>query len=245
MNISRLWQRAPITLLLILSFVGMMAYQWLVGVQIDDPSTRDLVRFGANFLPYSMTLEPWRLITSGFVHIGVLHLLFNSFAMYYFGQAGELVLSPVRFLVMFLLSVIGGGLLSNYMTWQDILAGGMPIVTAGASGGLMGIGAFLLILAVTRAPVGMVFNTKSLAMVMGLNLLMGFAIDGINNAGHIGGMITGAILGLGLVIEKRQAVRLQSGRSYGFSYYWAVVALLAFAFTTAWWVLQGEVLAVV
>lgn len=196
MNISRLLKIAPVTLLLIASFVLMSAYQWFAGVQIDAPSTRDLLRFGADFLPLSMIDEPWRLISSGFVHIGVLHLLFNGFALYYFGQVVELVTGSKLFLLIFLLSVAGGNLLGNYTAWQGVLSGVMPSVSAGASGGIMGLGAFLLMLAALKTPIGIQLNTRSLAMIMAINLLMGFAIDGIDNAGHIGGAVTGMVLGL-------------------------------------------------
>lgn len=72
----------------------------------------------------------------------------------------------------------------------------MPPVSVGASGGIMGLGAFLLVLAALKTPIGIQLNTRSLAMIMAINLLMGFAIDGIDNAGHIGGAVTGMVLGL-------------------------------------------------
>lgn len=100
MNIKTLWQAAPVTLLLIAGFVLVMVIQSLLGVRIDDPSMADLLRFGANFLPVTLH-EPWRLVSSGFLHIGILHLLFNSFAMYYLGQAAELILGGLRLLGLF------------------------------------------------------------------------------------------------------------------------------------------------
>lgn len=196
MTIARLLQIAPMTLILIAIFIGMTAYQWLVGVKIDDPVIGDLLRFGADFLPLSMIDEPWRLLASGFVHVGVLHLLFNGFAMYYFGQVVELITGSKLFLAVFLLSVVGGNLLSNYMAWQGIWSGIAPPVSAGASGGIMGLGAFLLVLAVLKTSVGIHLNASGLAVIMAINLLMGFAIDGIDNAGHIGGAVTGGVIGL-------------------------------------------------
>lgn len=142
MNIQTLYQKAPVTLLFILSFVGFAVYQLIQGVNFDQPSSEDLLRFGANFLPLTLTHEPWRLVTSAFLHIGLLHLLFNSFAMYYFGQVVEQIVGRGRFLVLFLLSAMGGSLLNLYITWQEVLAGEGVGLSAGASGGIMGLGCF-------------------------------------------------------------------------------------------------------
>lgn len=71
----------------------------------------------------------------------------------------------------------------------------MPTINAGASGGIMGINAFLLVIALSpkyRA----YLNAKSLFFMLAINLIIGFAISGINNAGHIGGAILGAIFGI-------------------------------------------------
>lgn len=233
MTISRLLQTAPVTLMLIGMFIAVAGYQWLAGVQIDAPSTRDLLRFGADFLPLSMIDEPWRLISSGFVHIGVLHLLFNGFAMYYFGQVVELVIGSKLFIAVFLLSVVGGNLLGNYTAWQGVLSGVMPPVSAGASGGIMGLGAFLLVLAVFKTPIGIQLNTRSLAMIMAINLLMGFAIDGIDNAGHIGGAVSGLLLGLCYAYLRP---RHRQG-----SMFWVVAVMIA-GFGLLWYWLHGHVL---
>lgn len=232
MTFSRLLQIAPVTLILIAAFIVLTGYQWLVGVQIDAPTTRDLLRFGADFLPLSMIDEPWRLLGSGFVHIGVLHLLFNGFAMYYFGQVVELITGSKLFLAIFLLSVVGGNLLGNYAAWQGVLAGISPPVSAGASGGIMGLGAFLLVLAVLKTPIGIQLNTHSLAIVMAINLLMGFAIDGIDNAGHIGGAVTGAIMG---------AAYAYIGRRHQQRMLWVVLMIMG-VFGAVWYWLHSQIL---
>lgn len=238
MTLQQLWRYAPMTIVLIASFVLMTLYQMMAGVSIDAQTNADLIRFGADFVLLSMNDEPWRLLTSAFLHIGLMHLLFNGFAMYFFGQVVEAITGSVRFLVLFGLSVVGGNLLSNYQSWQAILAGELPAISAGASGGIMGMGAFLLVLALMKAPIGIQLNTKSLAIVMGLNIIMGFAIAGIDNAGHIGGMLTGAVLGVALSAERRLTHRLGH-----FPYFWATAMLLALGFMGFWWVLQGEVVA--
>ncbi len=96
-------------------------------------------------------------------------------------------------------------LLSGYLTIQDsyaLLAAGtadqslLPSIGAGASGAVMGLGAALTILSLMPILPGQRFllDKKTLLMVMGINLAMGFTISGINNAAHIGGMLMGALL---------------------------------------------------
>ncbi|WP_367110959.1 rhomboid family intramembrane serine protease [uncultured Psychrobacter sp.] len=206
MTIQQLLKTAPVTALLLTSFIGLYIVQFLTGVDPNNPSTEALLLWGANALPYTMGDEPWRLVSSGFLHIGLMHLLFNGFAMYFFGQVAEPMFGSAKFLALFLLAVIGGNLLNSYITWQSILDGtGQPGLSAGASGGIMGIGAALLIAALFKISVnGMVLNLKSLILIMGINLVYGFAVPGIDNAGHIGGAITGLIIALGFAIAYRQ-----------------------------------------
>lgn len=237
MNIQTLWRHTPITLILLIIFVLLAVIQWIFGVSIDNPSNRDLVRFGANFLPLSLTYEPWRLISSGFLHIGIIHLLFNSFAMYYFGQAGELIFGRWQFLLIFLWSVIGGGCLTLLVTWWQIQAGGQAIVSAGASGGIMGLGMAILMAAWLKTWQARHINIKHLAMVMGLNLVMGFAVDGVDNAGHIGGLLVGGLLGVAFALQHKK-----HNEQRGLPYFWAVSLVLLMVFTGFWWVLQGEMM---
>ncbi|MBE0445835.1 rhomboid family intramembrane serine protease [Psychrobacter sp. FME5] len=206
MPIQQLLKTAPVTTLLLASFIGLFILQVLTGVDANNPSTQALLKWGANALPYTMDNEPWRLVSSAFLHIGLMHLLFNGFAMYFFGQIAEPMFGSVKFLALFLLAAIGGNLLNNYVTWQGILDGtGQPGISAGASGGIMGIGAALLIAALFKISVnGMVLNLKSLVFIMGINLVYGFAVPGIDNAGHIGGAATGLIIALAFAIAYRQ-----------------------------------------
>ena len=222
MTIQQLLKTAPVTTLLLVSFIGLFIMQVLTGVDANNPSTEALVKWGANALPFTMDNEPWRLVSSAFLHIGLMHLLFNGFAMYFFGQIAEPMFGSAKFLALFLLAAIGGSLLNNYVTWQGIVDGtGQAGLSAGASGGIMGIGAALLIAALFKISVnGMVLNLKSLIFIMGINLVYGFAVPGIDNAGHIGGAITGLIIALAFAIAYRQrmAAVIQNTATYQSNY---------------------------
>ena len=206
MTIQQLLKTAPVTTLLLVSFIGLFVLQVITGVDANNPTTEDLLQWGANALPFTMGYEPWRLVSSAFLHIGFMHLLFNGFAMYFFGQIAEPMFGSSKFLALFLLAAIGGNLLNNHITWQGILDGSaQPGLSAGASGGIMGIGAALLIAAFFKISVnGMVLNLKSLGLIMGINLVYGFAVPGIDNAGHIGGAITGLLIALAIGMAHRQ-----------------------------------------
>lgn len=184
----------PVTFALIAIIVAYFVLQALLGVSIENPSSSDLLKFGANFLPLSVQ-QPWRLLSAGFVHIGIMHLLFNSFALYYFGIVAERLFGKARFLWIFLACVIASSLLSLYHAWFNWQAAGTGVpISAGASGGVMGIGMALTVLAFSRHPNARLLNKRSFLTVMVVNFMIGFAIDGIDNAGHIGGALMGALL---------------------------------------------------
>ena len=87
--------------------------QVLSGVDANNPSTEALLKWGANALPYTMDNEPWRLASSAFLHIGLMHLLFNGFAMYFFGQIAEPMFGSAKFLALFIQAEIVGNLINN------------------------------------------------------------------------------------------------------------------------------------
>ena len=207
--IQQALQHYPITLALVVMCVGVFALQLFFGVNPTNPTNQALIAWGANFLPFSLGEAPWRLVTSLFLHIGFMHLLFNMFALYYFGQVAERMFGAVNFLALFLLSGVGGNLLNNYLGLHSVMAGEPPIISAGASGGIMGIGMALLVTALTKTSFNnFALNFRSLLIVMAINLSYGFLVGGIDNASHVGGAIVGGLLGVVYVMQYR-AIRQQ------------------------------------
>ena len=194
----------PTTLTLVVMCVGVFALQLFFGVNPTNPTNQSLIVWGANFLPFSLGEAPWRLVTSLFLHIGFMHLLFNMFALYYFGQVAERMFGAVNFLALFLLSGVGGNLLNNFLGLHSVMAGEPPIISAGASGGIMGIGMALLVAALTKTSFNnFALNFRSLLIVMAINLGYGFLVGGIDNASHVGGAIIGGLLGMVYVMQYR------------------------------------------
>ena len=104
------------------------------------------LRFGSNFGPLTWTGQPWRLLTSAFIHFGVIHLAFNMYALYRGGVLTERLYGSARFAVIYLLSAIAGSVVSG---WWDPLRN-----SAGASGAIFGVyGALLVFFAMRRADI--------------------------------------------------------------------------------------------
>lgn len=133
----------------------------------------------------------YRLITGGFLHAGLLHLGMNMFALWIIGQALEPVLGRTRFGLLYLVSLIGGS--AGVM----LLAPNDP--TIGASGAIFGLFGALLVIQLTR---GINPLQSGIATLIGLNLIITFAIPGISIGGHIGGLITGGVAAGVLVAGK-------------------------------------------
>jgi len=149
----------------------------------------DLLAWGANYRPLTAGAgQWWRLLTSTFLHVGFVHLAFNMVGLLFVGIFLEPALGKGRMAAVYLLTGIGASLMSLW--WHP------ATVSVGASGAIFGLyGVFLALLTTQFFP--SVFKKSfmiSVVVFVGGNLLMGLA-GGIDNAAHIGGLISGFILG--------------------------------------------------
>lgn len=227
--LMRLLRGAGITQTLIAAnvalFVGMLA----VGKGWDDAAT--LRDFGALQVPLR-TSEWWRLITAMFVHIGPLHLAFNMYALFLFGQAVENRYGRLRFLALYLTSGLLGSALSVALT------SGTGI-RAGASGGVFGIlGCWIAFYVRHRNARGSGDQLRSLFFLVGVNLLFGFSIGGIDNFAHLGGLAGGFIAGTGLEIWSRS--RGDTGRLAGLAGFAIVIGAALLALMASGKVVSGS-----
>jgi len=148
-----------------------------------------LVLFGAKYVPAIVAGQYWRLLTSCFVHIGIVHLLFNSYALYSFGGEVERHYGRSRFLALYLLAGLAGSTASLL---------GSPRLAAGASGAIFGlVGAMIAYLATYREQFGAWGKRQltSALFVAGYNLVFGFIATGIDNYAHVGGLLAGLLIG--------------------------------------------------
>lgn len=141
-----------------------------------------LIKFGALQRDLVLSGDYYRLITAGFLHIGLIHLLLNMYALYIIGPQIESFYGRFKFIVIYLFSLLTGSLLSI-----SFLSG----IGAGASGAIFGLlGSLLYFGYHYRIYLGNVIKSQIIPIII-LNLLIGFSISGIDNAAHIGGLIGG------------------------------------------------------
>ena len=157
---------------------------------------------GAMYVPYILQGEYYRLFTSMFLHFGFVHLMNNMISLFVIGWNLEPVIGRVRLIAIFLLSGLGGNVVSAVF---DILRRDYA-VSAGASGAIFGLTGALLCLAIRcRGRVGNV-TRQGMVLMVGISLYLGFTEAGVDNAAHVGGLLTGMLVSL-LLCRKRHLER--------------------------------------
>ena len=161
-----------------------------------------LLKYGANNAYLTKSGEYYRLLSSMFIHIGLLHLLFNMYALYIIGPQVESFYGKFKYFLIYILSGVSGSILS--ITFSS------NTVSAGASGAIFGLmGALLYFGFFYRNYLGSVIKSQIVPIIM-LNLVIGFSTSGIDNAAHIGGLIGGILtsLALGVTDKTRKADKI-------------------------------------
>jgi membrane associated rhomboid family serine protease len=185
--------------LLILVNVAVFAFTVFQAHSLNNNASAPLFYQWALLPEFVAGGEWYRLFTSGFLHYGPIHLLMNMFALWVIGRDMELVLGRLRFSVVYLLSLFGGGL-------SVFLFGALSTPVAGASGAVFGLMGGIAV-AVLRLKLDM----RQAFVLIGLNLVISFTIPGISLLGHLGGLVVGALVTLGMVYPppaKRLAVQV-------------------------------------
>lgn len=171
----------PVTWALIGVCAVVWAAQWVT--RLTTPYDLSTI---LGFAPALAEIQPWRMLTSGFVHAmpSPVHLLLNMYTLYLFGRMLEPLLGAWRFAVLFLLSVLGGSV-------GVLLLGDPWVLVIGASGGIFGLfGAMFVFVRHFRNSV------TPIVVLIGINLVFGFLVGGIAWQAHVGGLAAGALTGL-------------------------------------------------
>ena len=171
--------------------LNLLIYMAMVisGLGLVSFKGSDLLNWGANFRPLTTEGQWWRLLTSTFLHGGLMHILANMYGLIFVGIFLEPLLGAKKYAFVYLLTGILASVASIW--WYD------ATVSVGASGAIFGLYGFFLaslLLKVFPPDFGKAFLASTLVFVV-FNLLMGFT-GGIDNAAHIGGLLSGFILGL-------------------------------------------------
>ena len=161
------------------------------GVSPLEPTTAQLLPWGANWGPLSLANQPWRMLASNYIHVGILHIALNMWCLWNLGMLAERVFDGWAYVLIYTACGIAGSLAGLALH---------PLVTAaGASGAIFGL-AGALIAALYLGHLGIPRQAlrgtiKSLVMFAIYNLAFGAAIPGIDNSAHIGGLVAGLALG--------------------------------------------------
>lgn len=185
------WKQYPITIMMLLLCVGVYLYMLLRYGTTEDAYA--ILEMGGKFTPLIIEENQWwRLITAGFIHIGLSHILMNGISLYFLGQELESAIGSLRFFIIYMCAVMGGNLLSFAFNIDNI--------SAGASTGVFGLFAAIIALSKLYPDSSMLKErAHSFIFLIIFNLLSGIMSPGLDNLGHMGGALFGllAMLSIG------------------------------------------------
>jgi membrane associated rhomboid family serine protease len=177
----------PLVTFLIIGLCALVyVLQWLVP---NDGIYQNLAFATVYASPEFGVFEPWRMLTSAFLHSQgfILHIALNMYMLWMFGQALEPLLGRLRFLAVYLLSAFGGSV--GYLLLTANYSPGQPVSgVVGASGAIFGL--FGAMLVVQRHRGG---ETRQLWVLIAINGVIGFLVPQIAWQAHLGGLVTGAL----------------------------------------------------
>ena len=181
--------RKPIITIILVS-VNVLIFIWLSLFGMTEDAAY-MLQHGAMYLPLVVEKGEYsRMFTCIFLHFGFQHLMNNMMMLFFLGSILEEELGWWRYGVLYIISGIGGNVLSALYDLRT----GYYVVSAGASGAIFGIiGALFLIIIKNRGRIGNLSGRGMLFMVA-CSLYHGFTSTGIDNMAHIGGIITGFLV---------------------------------------------------
>jgi rhomboid protease GluP len=186
---------AGVTVALLAANVLMFVLMAIMGVGIFSPSPESVLNWGADYGPLTLGGEWWRMLSSLFLHFGLIHLLCNMVVLANIGTFMERLMGSGPYLILYLVAGLGGGAAS--LAWHPAM------VSAGASGAIFGLyGALLAYLLRHQNEVSieeLAPLMKGALVFVGYNVLYGLFRPDVDMAAHLGGLAAGFIVGLFLV----------------------------------------------
>jgi len=156
-----------------------------------SPTSEKLLQYGAAQSILIQDGEPWRLLSYAFLHGGLIHLMFNSYCLVQFAPMLEARLGTLRFIILYVIGSLGGSLAA-------VLCTESYLVLVGGSGALFAMFGAVLAINMRQGRHHLEFldyyGPRSIPMLIGINLLIGWMIPFVSNSGHIGGLLAGFTL---------------------------------------------------
>lgn len=186
---NRAWNLRELPYMTIaLTAINVVVY--LILELLGDTTDGEFIAYHGGIDPTKILYENqwWRILTAGFIHFGLEHLLNNMVMLCCIGSRLERAIGHVRMLVVYLVSLTGGGLLSCFMMlhMRDFAT-----VSAGASGAVFGIIGGLLWAVIWHRGKLEGLTTRGVLLMIALSLYFGFVSLEVDQWAHVGGMLTG------------------------------------------------------
>jgi len=190
--------RNPYTITIALIAINVLVFLAMVasGVSFTHPTTFDVFKWGGDFGPATVGQHQyWRLLTSCFLHFGIIHIGMNMYVLYLIGPFIETVFGRIRYLLIYFIAGLAGSIVS--VSVHPMAVG------AGASGAIFGLyGAvfgFLLIRRRTLNPAAISSISKSAGIFVLYNVVYGSVSGTTDLSAHLGGLLAGFLAGMLLV----------------------------------------------
>ncbi|MGN0483602.1 MAG: rhomboid family intramembrane serine protease [Lachnospiraceae bacterium] len=195
---QRVWKTRPIVTAVLIVF-NILVYI-VLEILGDTTDSYFMYEHGANFPPAVLEdKEFYRLLTCTFLHFGMEHLLNNMVLLGCLGVRLEDYCGHFRFALVYLISGIGSSILSMEMMVRT----GDMAVSAGASGAIFGLIGALIVIAIKNKGHVEGLTTKGLLFMLALSLYFGISTANVDNFGHVGGALSGALFALLFLRRKR------------------------------------------
>ena len=163
-----------------------------VALWVGDILTKGVVTQYLGFTPIHGLYQPWRILTTAFLHVNLMHIAFNMLSLYAVGRALEPALGRGPYFCLYLLSALGGTL--GVLGWVLIDPSSALTVTVGASGAIFGLFGSVFVL---QRAAGI--DVRAVAGLLAVNLLYGFIVSGVSWQAHLGGLLFGMLATWGML----------------------------------------------
>lgn len=188
------YKESLVTYILICINILIFIVTAFISKNIQDIDSYTLVKLGAKVNVLINDGQPWRLITSAFLHGGLAHIAFNMYALKIIGSEVEYVYGKIKYISIYLISALGGSVFSYIFNSDSI--------SVGASGAIFGLlGAMIIFGIKHKNKVGKEYIINLLKVLL-INIFIGVTLSNIDNGAHIGGLIFGGISALMLKDRK-------------------------------------------
>lgn len=193
-----------------LAVINVLAF-FLLEILGDTEDVEFMMQIGAVYPSYLIEDgEYWRLLTATFMHFGFEHLLNNMLILLCAGSILEKALGHIKFVILYLCAGVGGSTLS----FLQMVKSKEYAVSAGASGAIFGIIGALLWIVIRHKGRYETLTGRGLLFMIALSLYYGIRTGGIDNWGHIGGLVMGFVLGVLSYRKKPKEVDFDGEKPY-------------------------------